>query len=208
MKLRAVEKSGKTVEDAVKSALVELNAVYEDVEVEVIEEASKGFFGFLGSRPAKVRVSLKDSAAKRAQYILVKILDQMELKVEMQVQEKENIVLVNMEGPDLGILIGRRGETLDALQYLVSLSANRHQEERKKIILDIEGYRKRREETLQRLATKLADKARQRGRSVVLEPMNSQERRIIHTTLQGREDVNTFSEGEEPYRKIIISPKK
>lgn len=208
MKLRAVEKSGKTVEDAVRSALVELNAVYEDVEVEVIEEASKGFFGFLGSRPAKVRVILKDSAAKRAQHILKKILDQMELQVQMQVQEKENIVLVNMEGPDLGILIGRRGETLDALQYLVSLSANRHQEERKKIILDIEGYRKRREETLQRLATKLADKARQRGRSVVLEPMNSQERRIIHTTLQGREDVNTFSEGEEPYRKIIISPKK
>jgi len=208
VKLRAVEKSGKTVEDAVRSALVELNAVYEDVEVEVIEEASKGFFGFLGSRPAKVRVILKDSAAKRAQHILKKILDQMELQVQMQVQEKENIVLVNMEGPDLGILIGRRGETLDALQYLVSLSANRHQEERKKIILDIEGYRKRREETLQRLATKLADKARQRGRSVVLEPMNSQERRIIHTTLQGREDVNTFSEGEEPYRKIIISPKK
>jgi spoIIIJ-associated protein len=208
VKLRAVEKSGKTVEDAVRSALVELNAVYEDVEVEVIEEASKGFFGFLGSRPAKVRVILKDSAAKRAQHILKKILDQMELQVQMQVQEKENIVLVNMEGPDLGILIGRRGETLDALQYLVSLSANRHQKKKKKIILDIEGYRKRREETLQRLATKLADKARQRGRSVVLEPMNSQERRIIHTTLQGREDVNTFSEGEEPYRKIIISPKK
>lgn len=208
MKLRVVEKSGKTVEDAVKSALLDLNAVYEDVEVEVIEEASKGFFGFLGSRPAKVRVSLKDSAAIRAQYILTKILDQMELKVEMQVEEKESMVLVSMEGPDLGILIGRRGETLDALQYLVSLSANRHQEERKKIILDIEGYRKRREETLQRLATKLADKARQRGRSVVLEPMSSQERRIIHTTLQGREDVNTFSEGEEPYRKIIISPKK
>lgn len=208
MKVREVEKSGKTVEEAVKSALDELNVVYEDVEVEVIEEASKGLFGFLGSRPARVRVSLKDSVAKRAQYILTKILEQMELKVDMQVQEKENVVHVSMEGPDLGILIGRRGETLDALQYLVSLSANRHQEERKKIILDIEGYRKRREETLQRLATKLADKARQRGRSVVLEPMSSQERRIIHTTLQGREDVNTFSEGEEPYRKIIISPKK
>lgn len=208
MKVREVEKSGKTVEDAVKYALTELDAIYDEVEVEVIEEASKGLFGFLGGRPARVRVILKDSVAKRAQHILTKVLDQMELKVDMEVQEKENVVLVSMEGPDLGILIGRRGETLDALQYLVSLSANRHQEERKKIILDIEGYRKRREETLQRLATKLADKARQRGRSVVLEPMSSQERRIIHTTLQGREDVNTFSEGEEPYRKIIISPKK
>jgi len=132
----------------------------------------------------------------------------MDLKVEMKVTERENTVYVSMEGPDLGILIGRRGETLDALQYLVSLSANRHQDERKKIILDIEGYRKRREETLQRLAAKLADKAKQRGRNVVLEPMSSQERRIIHTALQGRDDIYTFSEGEEPYRKIVISPKR
>ncbi len=117
-------------------------------------------------------------------------------------------MLVDLEGNDLGILIGRRGETLDALQYLVNLSVNKNQEIRKKIIIDIEGYRNRREKTLQKLALKLADKARLRGRNVVLEPMSSQERRIIHTTLQGRDDIYTFSEGEEPYRKIIISPKK
>lgn len=208
MKEKAVEKIGKTVEEAVSAALNELNASYDDVEIEVIEEASKGLFGFLGSRPAKVKVSIKDSAAKRAQLFLGKILENMDLKVEMKVTERENTVYVSMEGPDLGILIGRRGETLDALQYLVSLSANRHQDERKKIILDIEGYRKRREETLQRLAAKLADKAKQRGRNVVLEPMSSQERRIIHTALQGRDDIYTFSEGEEPYRKIVISPKR
>ena len=169
MKEKAVEKTGKTVEEAVSAALSELNASYDDVEIEVIEEASKGLFGFLGGRPAKVRVSLKDSAAKRAQGFLNKILENMDLKVNMKVVERENAVFLSMEGPDLGILIGRRGETLDALQYLVSLAANRHQEERKKIILDIEGYRKRREETLQRLATKLADKAKRRGRNVVLE---------------------------------------
>lgn len=208
MKEKAVEKTGKTVEEAVSAALSELNASYDDVEIEVIEEASKGLFGFLGGRPAKVRVSLKDSAAKRAQGFLNKILENMDLKVNMKVVERENAVFLSMEGPDLGILIGRRGETLDALQYLVSLAANRHQEERKKIILDIEGYRKRREETLQRLATKLADKAKLRGRNVVLEPMSSQERRIIHTALQGRDDIYTFSEGEDPYRKIIISPKR
>ncbi|MEW5953064.1 MAG: RNA-binding cell elongation regulator Jag/EloR [Bacillota bacterium] len=208
MKKKAVEKAGKTVEEAVSAALSELNASYDDVEIEVIEEASKGLFGFLGSRPAKVRVSLKDSAAIRVQGFLNKIFVNMDLKVNMRVTEREHKVYVNMEGPDLGILIGRRGETLDALQYLVSLSANRHQEDRKKIILDIEGYRKRREETLQRLAAKLADKAKQRGRNVVLEPMSSQERRIIHTALQGRDDIYTFSEGEEPYRKIVISPKR
>jgi spoIIIJ-associated protein len=208
VKKKAVEKAGKTVEEAVSAALSELNASYDDVEIEVIEEASKGLFGFLGSRPAKVRVSLKDSAAIRVQGFLNKIFVNMDLKVNMRVTEREHKVYVNMEGPDLGILIGRRGETLDALQYLVSLSANRHQEDRKKIILDIEGYRKRREETLQRLAAKLADKAKQRGRNVVLEPMSSQERRIIHTALQGRDDIYTFSEGEEPYRKIVISPKR
>jgi spoIIIJ-associated protein len=132
----------------------------------------------------------------------------MDLEVKMEVKERKDFINIDLNGSELGILIGRRGETLDALQFLVHLAANKNQPNRKRIVIDIEGYRNRRSETLHKLAIKLANKARQRGRSVVLEPMSSQERRIIHTALHGREDIYTFSEGDDPYRKIIIAPKK
>ncbi len=206
--MKFVEKIGKTVEEAVDQALIELDATRDEVEVEVLEEPSKGIFGFIKVKPAKVKVILKNNPLKRASGLLKDIFQTMDLDVKINISENDKTMFINLEGPDLGILIGRRGETLDALQYLVNLSVNKNQEIRKKIIIDIEGYRNRREKTLQRLALKLADKARQRRRNVVLEPMSSQERRIIHTALQGREDIYTFSEGEEPYRKIIISPKK
>lgn len=206
--MKFIEKTGKTIEEAVDQALVELDATREEVEVEVLEEPSKGIFGFIKVKPARVKVILKNNPLKRASSLLKGIFQTMDLDVKINISENDKTIFINLEGPDLGILIGRRGETLDALQYLVNLSVNKNQEIRKKIIIDIEGYRNRREKTLQRLALKLADKARQRGRNVVLEPMSSQERRIIHTALQGREDIYTFSEGEEPYRKIIISPKK
>ncbi len=203
-----IEKSGKTVDDAVDSALAELNVSLNEVEIEIIEEPSKGLFGFIGVKPARVRVKVKETVARQARDILSKIMKIMKLEVDIDLVEKDEKVLINIKGPDLGILIGKRGETLDALQYLVNLSANKNVEKRKRIFIDIEGYRKRREDTLKKLAYKLADKARQRGRNVILEPMNSMERRIIHTALQGRDDIYTFSEGEEPYRKIIIAPKK
>lgn len=206
--MQAIEKTAKTVNEAVEQALTELGITRDEAEVDIIEEPSKGLFGFFGSRPAKVRVTIKDTPERRVRELLTKIMKAMDLSVQMDIKETDNAMKVNMEGPDLGILIGRRGETMDALQYLVNLSVNKKQEIRRKIVLDVEGYRKRREETLQRLALKLADKAKQRGRNVVLEPMNSQERRIIHTALQGRDDIYTFSEGEEPFRKIVISPKR
>ncbi|KJS13415.1 MAG: DNA-binding protein [Peptococcaceae bacterium BRH_c8a] len=180
----------------------------EDVDIEILEEPTKGLFGILGGKPARVRVKAKITATGRARDMLNNVMQVMKLDVDIEMIEKNERILININGPDLGILIGRRGETLDALQYLVNLSANKNAEKRKRIIIDIEGYRRRREETLMKLALKLADKARQRGRNVVLEPMNSMERRIIHTALQERDDIYTFSEGEEPYRKIIISPKK
>lgn len=206
--MKIVEKIGKTVEEAVEMALKELDATRDEVDVEVLEEPFKGIFGLIKVKPARVKVILKENPLNRASGLLKDIFQNMDLDVKIKISEKEKTMFINLEGPELGILIGRRGETLDALQYLVNLSANKNQETRKKIIIDIEGYRNRREKTLQRLALKLADKARQRGRNVVLEPMSSQERRIIHTALQGRDDIYTFSEGEEPYRKIIISPKK
>jgi spoIIIJ-associated protein len=206
--VKTVEKMGKTVDEAVDLALKELDATIDEVVVEVLEEPSKGLFGFIKVKQAKVKVILKENSLKRASGLLKGIFQTMDLDVKINILENDKAMFINLEGPDLGILIGRRGETLDALQYLVNLSVNKNQEIRKKIIIDIEGYRSRREKTLQKLALKLADKAKLRGRNVVLEPMSSQERRIIHTALQGREDIYTFSEGEEPYRKIIISPKK
>lgn len=202
------EKTGKTVEEAVDLALKELGVKREEVDIEVLEEPSKGIFGLIGVRPARVKVTLKEMPSQRAGMLLENILKAMQLSVKISVKEKEDGIFINLEGPDLGVLIGRRGETLDALQYLVNLSVNKNQEVKKKVIIDIEGYRNRREATLKKLALKLADKARQKGRNIVLEPMSSQERRIIHTALQGRDDIYTYSEGEEPYRKIVISPRK
>lgn len=206
--MKFVEKTGKSIDEAIAAALQELKASREEVEIEVIEEPSKGLFGLIGAKPGRVKVTLKEGPSHKTSKLLKNIFQAMQLEVDMDIREKEQNLLVNLEGPDLGILIGRRGETLDALQYLVNLSVNKNAEVRKKIIIDVEGYRNRREETLHKLALKLADKAKQRGRNVVLEPMSSQERRIIHTALQGRDDIYTFSEGEEPYRKIVISPKK
>lgn len=206
--MKAVEKTGRNVDEAVELALKDLGSSIDEVDIEVIEEPAKGLLGFIGGKMAKVKVSLKEGHSQQAVIFLRNIFEAMQMEVEINVKENEKGVYINLEGPELGILIGRRGETMDAIQYLVNLSVNKKQEIKKKIIIDVEGYRSRREETLQKLALKLADKAKQKGRNVVLEPMSSHERRIIHTTLQGRDDIYTFSEGEEPYRKIIISPKK
>lgn len=206
--MKVIEKVGKTIDEAIEFGLQEFGVLRDEVIIEVLEEPSKGLFGLIGSRPAKVKLTLKDNPARRADHLLKSIFQAMDIPVDVKVKEQEQMLQVSLEGPDLGVLIGRRGETLDSLQYLINLAINKNQETRRKVILDVEGYRHRREETLQKLAMRLADKAKMRGRSVVLEPMNSQERRIIHTALQGRDDIYTFSEGEEPYRKIIISPKK
>ena len=206
--MNSIEITGKTVDEAVEQALLELGVPLDQVEVEVVEEATKGLFLGLGAKPAKVRVTVIEGVEGKAVGLLQEIVRAMQMDVQFDISEKKEFLNINLEGAELGILIGRRGETLDALQFLVNLAANKNQPKRKKIILDIEGYRNRRTETLYKLAAKLANKAKQRGRSVVLEPMSSQERKIIHTALQGRDDISTFSEGADPYRKIVISPKK
>lgn len=208
MKVEAVEKVGRTVEEAVEQALAELDIKRENAVIEVLEEPSRGFFGILGGRPARVRVSVRETPSLRAKQFLAKVFEAMNLNVNMELEENGQELFINLSGNGLGILIGRRGETLNALQYLVNLCANKNQLKKNKIILDVEGYRKRREETLEKLALRLAEKAKKRGRNIVLEPMNPQERRIIHTALQGRDDIYTYSEGEEPFRKIVISPRR
>ena len=199
-----VEKSGRTVEDAVTAALVDLNLERDQVEIEVIEEGSRGFFG-IGSKLAKVLVTPKERPQDRAEKFLQDIFDKMELQVNLEFEEVEGSLNINMSGEQMGILIGRRGETLDALQYLTSLVVNKGDKEYVRISIDTEDYRKRREDTLEKLAKKLAERVLKYRRSITLEPMNPYERRIIHSTLQNNKMVTTYSVGEEPNRKVVIA---
>ncbi|MHB0884786.1 MAG: RNA-binding cell elongation regulator Jag/EloR [Bacillota bacterium] len=208
--MKQVEKRGKTVDEAVKAALRDLGVPQEQVEIEVIEEPSKALFGLLGGREARVVVRVRtEDRAVVARRLLEDVLGTMDLEVEISVEDREGATAFNLEGPDLGILIGRRGQTVDALQYLVNLAANRTGDaEKVRFIIDVEGYRRRREETLRSLAERLADRVQRSGRSVVLEPMSAQERRIIHLALQQNSSVETQSEGEEPQRHVVISVKR
>lgn len=206
--MKVIEKTGKTTEDAIALGLNELGVTRDKVTIEIIEEPSKrGIFSFLSNKMAKVRLIYKDSPIDIATAFLDKVCSAMGISAAFQCQEDDNTVNVNITGPDLGILIGRRGDTLDALQYLLNLSVQKHFTERVRIVLDVEGYRQRREETLIRLAKRLAERVKRTGYRVVLEPMSPQERRIIHTALQDDPNVFTFSEGDEPFRKVVISMK-
>jgi spoIIIJ-associated protein len=205
--MKSIEIAAKTVDSAIETALKELQVTREDVEVEVLEEPSRGLFGILGLKLAKVRVTVKKSTKEVAIEFLQSIFKSMDLNVSLESIINNNVMNISIKGSQLGILIGRRGETLDALQYLTNLVVNRKTEKKIHVILDIEGYRKRREETLIRLARRLAEKVIKTGKKVMLEPMNPQERRIIHTAIQNNPNVTTYSEGEEPYRKVIITMK-
>lgn len=206
--MKTLESVGKTVDNAISNGLKELNVDIDKVDVEVITQGSKGIFG-LGSKPAKVKLTLKNDYETIAKVFLSDILDNMNLKCEIQVKDEGNCLKVNLVGPNMGIIIGYRGETLDALQYLLSLVINKNnrEDEFKKVILDTENYRSKREETLIKLANKLALKVKRYNKSITLEPMNPYERRIIHTALQDNPYVETHSEGDEPYRKVVIELK-
>lgn len=207
--MKTIEMTGRTVEEALRNALSELKLTEDKVEMEVLEEGSKGLFKLLGAKPARIRVKVKRDYIYDAKNFLRDVLNSMEIKAEIKVKEEDNVLKVNLVGPDMGIIIGYRGETLDSLQYLVSLVVNKDQEaEYKRVVLDTENYRAKREETLRRLASKTAFKVRKTGKSFRLEPMNPYERRIIHSALQNDQYVETFSEGEEPYRRVVVNLKK
>jgi len=208
--MKVLESTGRTVDDAIKNALDELNISRDKVEIEVIDPGSKGLFGLLGSKVAKVRVTVKKDYCFIAKSFLRDVLDAMGIKAEIKVEEEGNNIKITMRGPNMGILIGHRGETLDSLQYLTSLVVNKDNggDEYRRVVLDTENYRKRREETLIRLANKLAAKVRTTNRNISLEPMNPYERRVIHSALQDNPYVTTHSEGEEPYRKVVIELKR
>ncbi|MEN6414016.1 MAG: RNA-binding cell elongation regulator Jag/EloR [Veillonellales bacterium] len=207
--MTSVEMTGKTIEEAVELALTELGVGADRVDYEVVEEPNKGLFGFIGCKPAKVRVTVKpiDSVAVASEF-LQQIFEQMKLTVKIEISKDSDGVKFDLSGADLGILIGKHGQTLDALQYLTNLAANRDSEERVRIVLDVEDYRKRRTETLNRLAYRLAEKVKRYGDKIVLEPMSPHERKIIHMALQDDHRVMTYSEGDEPYRKVVIALKR
>lgn len=201
-----VEKTGKTVQDAVDAALSELNAGSEDVEIEIIEEGNKGFLG-IGGKLAKVRVTFKKLQKRESKVdeFLASVFRAMDIDVSVESEHTDEGINVNVKGKDCGSIIGRRGETLDSLQYLASLVANKNSENYVRVTIDVENYRKKREETLVRLANKLASRVVKYKRKITLEPMNPYERRIIHSALQNNRMVETYSVGEEPHRKVVIA---
>ena len=254
-----VEKTAKTVEEAVAAALSELNITAEEDVIEVLEEGKKGLFGFFG-KDAKVRVTAKevvveetvvetaapeaapvvetvvetevkeeapvateervarepkkfvvsDESVAKAREFLQKVFNAMKIDVVMEkfVNKNDGTVTFKLHGADMGILIGKHGQTLDSLQYLTNLVANKNSAERVRVIIDVEDYRDRRIETLNRLAYRLADKVKRSGERVALEPMNPHERKIIHMALQNDRRVTTLSEGDEPFRHVVIELKK
>ncbi len=205
-----VEQTAKTVDEAIEIVLSQYNVTRDDIKVTVVDEGKKGFLG-IGTKEAKIIVEIKEESEKkqeRALEFVKSVVEKMGLNAEIDIKEEDGTLFVNIESPDVGVVIGRRGETLDSLQYLTGLVVNKDSAQWTRVILDASGYRKRREESLVDLAKKKAQRVKHTKRKLSLEPMNPQERRIIHTALQDDPQVTTFSEGEEPYRRVVIVLKK
>lgn len=203
------EFSAKTLDDAITDAKVKLEATTENFEYEVIDKGSSGFLG-IGSRPAKIRARKILNAREKAEEFLERVFDAMQISVNVNIVENmdEKIMNIDLSGDDMGVLIGKRGQTLDSLQYLVSLVVNKDGEEYVRVKVDTENYRQRRKDTLENLAKNISFKVKRTGRTVTLEPMNPYERRVIHSALQNDKFVETHSEGEEPFRRVVVALKE
>ena len=201
--------SAKNVDDAVTHALIELGITSDQLEYEVVDKGSTGIFG-IGSHPAIIMARKKFTLEGTAEDFLKDVFRTMDMEVEVDIEydEEEKTMDIDLRGDDMGILIGKRGQTLDSLQYLTSLVVNKYTEEYVRVKLDIENYRERRKETLETLARNISYKVKRTKRPVSLEPMNPYERRVIHSALQGDRYVVTKSEGEEPFRHVVISLKR
>ncbi|ALC88515.1 protein jag [Bacillus sp. FJAT-18017] len=203
--MKQITASGQTVEDAVQSALAQLNTTKERTDVEIVDEGKKGIFGF-GSRPAIVKVTVRIDPLEEARKFLYQVAEQMGAPIEIETIKDGKHVTFVLSGEKIALLIGKRGQTLNSLQYLTQLVLNRFSEQYLTVILDAEDYRNRRNETLIQLAQRLAQKAVKTGKNVTLEPMPSYERKVIHTALSENTKVKTYSDGTEPHRHIVISP--
>lgn len=204
-----IEISEKTVNEAITVACQKLSVTSDKLEYEVIEEGSTGFLGF-NSKPAIIKARVKSSIEDKAKDFLKEVFEAMNLTVVIHVKfnADENSLDIDLSGDEMGVLIGKRGQTLDSLQYLVSLVVNKEVENYIRVKVDTENYRQRRKETLENLARNISFKVKRSKRSVSLEPMNPYERRIIHSALQNDKFVTTHSEGEEPFRRVVVTIKK
>ena len=199
---------GKTLADAITNASVSLGVASTDLKYEVVAEGSTGFLGMF-AKPAIIKVEQKPDMTERAKEFLDRLFAAMKVETEIKAQmEDEENMSIELSGPDMGILIGKRGQTLDSIQYLTSLYVNKESETYIRVKIDTENYRERRKETLETLAKNIAYKVKRTRKSVYLEPMNPYERRIIHSALQNDKYVCTKSEGEEPFRKVVVMLKR
>ena len=205
------EFTGKTVDDALTNATVTLGVTSSEIKYEVIEEGSNGFLG-IGSKDAVIKVVISGNEDPKdvAKDFLNGVFEamQLEVNISMELEEVDNTLSIDLAGPEMGVLIGKRGQTLDSLQYLTNLAVNRSAENYTRVKIDTEDYRRRRKETLENLAKNMASKVKRTKKAVTLEAMNPYERRIIHSALQNDNNVTTHSEGEEPYRYVVITLKK
>jgi len=199
--------SGKTVEEALKNGLNELGVGQDRVKVAVLEQPSKGLFGLFGAKDAKVELELIPDGVEEAMRFLGEVTEAMNVNVKAERSDDRDGVRINLTGSDLGMLIGRRGQTLDSLQFLMNIVANRHSDRHLRIVLDAENFRERRQTTLESLSERMADKVVKTRKEVVLEPMSSQERKVIHARLQSHPLVKTYSKGDEPNRSVVIALK-
>ncbi len=222
--MKFVEAEGKNVEEAIQRAGEMLQVPREDLDVEILENGSSGFLG-IGARKARIRAALKEKApvsgkealadsagenglARRAQTALSGLLERLDVEARVEMKEDDERIYLNILGDGGGLLIGRKGQTLDALEYVVNKMVHKSQEGKKRIVVDTENYRTRREESLVKLAQRLGERARQLGRPVTISPMNAHDRRIVHLALQSDRSLHTRSIGTGLYRKVIISPDK
>jgi len=206
--VKCLEVSAKTVDEAVLIAVNKLGVQRVKLDIEVIEQPVKGIFGMIGGKDAKIRVTVRLSEGDKAYEFIRRLLDHMAIDASIKVTENDDLVSIALEGTGLGILIGRRGETLDAIQYLTGIVVTRGSQTHKKVIVDTQEYRVKREETLRKLAERLARSVYKNKKDITLEPMNPYERRIIHATLQDDPYVRSYSKGDEPYRRVVLTLKE
>jgi len=205
--VKQVTATGQTVNEAVESALAQLKTTKDRTEIVIIDEGKKGIFGIFGAKPAIVKVTVIIDPVEEAKEFLQKVVQSMGVSAAVSVHKDGKNIRFNLTGEKLAIVIGKRGQTLNSLQYLTQLVLNRHTNQYLNIIIDAENYRGRREETLRILAERLAVKAVRTKQEIPLEPMPSYERKVIHTALLNNQKVKTYSSGSDPNRHIVIAPK-
>lgn len=203
--MKTIEYTGKSVDEALENALIDLDVSKDRVEYTITDEGSRGFLNIIGVKPAKIRVTLKKNYIEEGKLFLDDILTKMGVTSEIVIKEKKDKVDINIISEDVGTIIGYRAETLDAIQYLTSLVINKNRDESyKRVTIDAGDYRAKRAETLKKLALKMAYKVKKYGRPLKFEPMNPYERKIIHSALQNDKTISTYSEGKDPFRRIVI----